>query len=205
MSSSKAVSPALSQLDNLKNAIPKKPKGKAKGLAKGHNKAIDRVNVNLKSVSKSLTILAEEVVRKLNELLITKLPEGIESLKPEEHTAEATANRIVSGSTAFLPVFAKQNPELQGEDLIAAFMDTIRGGIKQGYNQAVGILGDIGAFEIDGVESGIQETMRLVEEKLVAFETAYRRDNGIGQEAPTREKPVENTSENNEQLVAIID
>lgn len=52
-------------------------------------------------------------------------------------------------------------------------MATIRKGIDEGYKQAASILGDLGAFEIDGIKSGIEETMRLVEEKLKAFEKSY--------------------------------
>ena len=58
-------------------------------------------------------------------------------------------------------------------------MKTIRGGIDSGYRDAAAVLGDIGAFEIDGVKSGIEETMRLVEEKLKAFEDNYRKQNGL--------------------------
>lgn len=58
-------------------------------------------------------------------------------------------------------------------------MDTIRGGIKEGYNQAMGTLSDIGALQFDGVQSGIDQTMKLVDEKLKAFETQWRKDNGV--------------------------
>lgn len=134
----------------------------------------DQVSVGMDAIYKSLTILGDEIVKKLNDILKTDLPGGIESLQPEDHTPEKTAQRIVDGATAFFGVFARQNPKLEGEELLSKFMETIRGGIKTGYDQAAGILGDLGAFQFDGVQKGIEETMRLVEDKLKAFEAQVR-------------------------------
>ncbi|MCB0334189.1 MAG: DUF5610 domain-containing protein [Bdellovibrionales bacterium] len=127
----------------------------------------------------SLTISAEEVLQKLNELLSDKLPEGIESLRPEEHTPEATADRIVQGATAFFDIYAQQNPDLEGEELLNSFMSTIRSGIETGYNDAFKTLEGIGAFELDGIQAGIEETKTLIEEKLVAYEAQKRVDLGL--------------------------
>ncbi|MCB0323639.1 MAG: DUF5610 domain-containing protein [Bdellovibrionales bacterium] len=139
----------------------------------------DSSSVGMGQVYKSLTILADEIVAKLDELLRDELPEGIRSLAPEDHTPERTAERIVDGATALFGIFSKQNPNLEGEELITSFMTEIRSGIQLGYDQAASILGDLGAFEFDGVQAGIEETMRLVEEKLVAFENEYRKQNGL--------------------------
>ena len=149
------------------------------GSSNEANSGNDTVDVSLKEVYKSLTVLAQQVLEKLQEILGDDLPGGIGALKPEDHTPEKTAQNIVDGSTAFFGIYAKQHPELQGEELLSAFMKTIRGGIETGYKQAEGILGDIGAFDIDGVKSGIDETKKLVEEKLKAFEDNYRKNNGL--------------------------
>jgi len=149
------------------------------GSASESSSGSDVVNVSLKDLYKSLTVLAQTVLEKLQEVLGDQLPDGIASLKPEEHTPDKTAQNIVDGATAFFGVFAKQNSNLKGEDLLNAFMKTIRGGIETGYGQADQILGDIGAYDIDGVKSGIDETKKLVEEKLKAFEDNYRKQNGL--------------------------
>jgi len=181
MDSSLVASSAVTtrQLESLNKTTPARDKRGDKGSVKS---AVDSVNINMKEVYKSLTVLGREVVRKLDEILGDQLPGGIASLKPEEHTPEATADRIVSGVTSLLGVYAKQNPELEGEELIASFMSTVRGGVEEGYAQAASILGDIGAFEIDGVESGIGRTMELVEEKLQAFEEQFLKENSIDAE-----------------------
>jgi hypothetical protein len=149
----------------------------------------DSVDVGLGKVYESLTVLADKIISRLDELLANELPEGIRSLDPAQHTSEATAQRIVDGSTALFGVYAQQNPELGEEELIDGFMETIRGGIEQGYQQAASLLGELGAFTIDGVQEGIEETMRLVEEKLKAFEDDYR--SSISKDKSEQESPSE--------------
>ncbi len=139
----------------------------------------DTLSFDFSDISKSLSIKAQKIVEKLNELLKADLPDGLQSLKPQDVTPEATAERIVQGATAFFQIFADQNPELSGEELLNKFMETIRSGIKQGYEEAFGILQGLGAFEIDGVKEGVEETMRLIEEKLVQYEDMKREELGL--------------------------
>lgn len=129
----------------------------------------DTINVNFKERLKGLTITAREIVKKLNELLADKVPNGVESLSVEDHTPEATASRIVQGVVAFLPAFAKQNPGLSEEEALDKFMETVKGGIQKGYDEAFSILEGLGAFEVDGIKSGVEETKILIDSKLNAF------------------------------------
>lgn len=155
----------------------------------------DAVSINLSGVYDSLTSRGKEIVAKLNELLNDKLPNGIEGLDPSEFTSDKTAQRIVDGVTGLFGVFAKQNQDLQGEELISEFMKTIRRGVKQGYKEASDILGGLGAFDFNGVKEGIEKTMQLVEEKLVAFETDYRQRNGLTPKDDTEVKAAAISSE----------
>lgn len=139
----------------------------------------DSSNASIDDLYKGLSISAQKIVDKLNELLKSQLPDGIQSLKPEEVTPEATAERIVAGATGFFEIFAKQNPDLSPEELLSKFMSEIRKGIEAGYGDAVKTLEDLGAFEFDGVEDGIKQTKVLIEEKLKAFETQKRQDLGL--------------------------
>lgn len=148
----------------------------------------DKVDVGMGQLYKSLTVLADNILAKLDEMLKNELPEGIVSLKPEEHTPEATAQRIADGSTALLSVFAKKHPELEGRELLEKFMAEIRSGIKRGYNEAAAILGDLGAFQFKGVKEGIEETMKLVEEKLLVFEHDYLEKHGLNSEQTQESK-----------------
>ncbi|RIL10734.1 MAG: hypothetical protein DCC75_03725 [Proteobacteria bacterium] len=139
----------------------------------------DRIDVGVRDLPKALGLNAQKIIDKLNELLKEKYGKKIEELKPEEVTPEATAERIVSGSTAFFAIFAKQNPNLEGEELLEAFMKEVRSGIEQGYSEAYGILEDLGAFNFKGVREGIEQTKVLIEEKLSKFESFMRKQLGL--------------------------
>ncbi len=181
------------QLESLSATNSKKQKTSSTTTS---NNTLDTLNINMGDVYKSLTILGQEIVSKLDELLAEDLPNGIASLDPEEQTAEKTADRIVAGVTGLLPAFARQNSDLEGEELINKFMDTIKGGIEEGYQSAMGILGDLGAFEFEGVESNIEKTMSLVDEKLNSFKEQYLKDNGFVKETPAESS--EEIAETNE-------
>lgn len=122
----------------------------------------------------ALNLTGQEIVDKLNEILKDKLPEGIESLDPSEVTPEKTAERIADGAIALFSAYKAQNPNLSEEELLDGFMETIRGGITQGYEEAAGILEGLGAFNFEGVREGIEKTMKLVEEKLQKFESEVK-------------------------------
>lgn len=135
--------------------------------------------VGFEDLYKGLSVTADEILQKLNELLKNSLPEGIQSLKPEDVTPEATADRIVKGATAFFDIYAKQNPELEGEELLNSFLDEIKKGIDQGYNDAYQTLEGLGAFDFEGVKSGVEETRKLIDEKLKIFEAFKRKELGL--------------------------
>src|SRR5262249_29963197 len=107
------------------------------------------------------------------------VPNGVQSLKPEDVTPEATADRIVTGITASFDAFAAQNKGLQGEDLLSAFMEKVRSGVDSGYGDAFKTLQDLGAFQYDGVQSGIEKTRSLIDQKLADFEAQRRKDLGL--------------------------
>ncbi len=127
----------------------------------------------------SLSVTAEQVLAKLNELLADKLPAGVESLKPEDNTSEQTARRIVSGIASLFDGFSKQNAKADPEEMIAKFMELARKGVEQGYDDAYATLQDIGAFEFEGVQSGVEQTKILIEDKLKQLETQLRKRYGL--------------------------
>jgi len=139
----------------------------------------DKTNASFSDLYKSLSVTAKQIVDKINEALKAKLPNGVQSLSPKEVTPDATAERIVQGATSYFDVFAKQNPELRGVELLNKFLETIKGGIETGYGDAVSTLGGLGAFEFDGVKSGIERTKSLISEKLAAWEAFKRKELGI--------------------------
>ena len=81
---------------------------------------------------------------------------------------EATAERIVSLSTAFFGSYQKANPDLDFATVLNQFVDVISSGINQGFAEAREILVGLQVLEGD-IASNIDLTYDLVGEKLDAF------------------------------------
>ncbi len=156
---------------SLGTSVSEANKGKAKGD-------------NFQALYESLSLTAKEIVDKINEQLKVALPNGVQSLTPEEVTPEATAERIVSGVTAFFDTYAKRNKNLEGEELISKFLSEVKRGVDQGYGDAFSFLKGIGAFEVEGVQSGIEKTRSLIDEKFAAFEAQKRKELGLVKDEP---------------------
>ena len=141
------------------------------------------ISLSLGDRYKGLTISAQKIIAQLNEILQGKLPNGIESLSPEDVTPERTADTIVTGITAMYSNYVKSNPELSPEEALNRFMAAARDGVSKGYDSATGTLDSLGAFEFDGVKAGVEKTRDLIELKLQEFEKTQRNTLGLDTEA----------------------
>lgn len=92
---------------------------------------------------------------------------GIEYWSPEN-----TANRIVSGATAFLEGFKKVHPELEGQALMDKFNEVVGGGLKQGFDEAKSILSDLKVFD-GAVKDNFNSTWDLVTQGMQNFTNNY--------------------------------
>jgi len=81
---------------------------------------------------------------------------------------EATADRIVSLSTAFFSQYQEQHPELSDDEARLTFTDIIREGVNTGFAEARGVLTSLSVLEGD-IASNVDKTYELVQEKLDAF------------------------------------
>ena len=115
--------------------------------------AIDRIN--------------EEVAPYLGDTAIERAYEGGLDVSPE-----ATANRIVSLSTALFPLFERQHPELNQEEALTSFIEVISSGVVQGFSEAKEILLGVGVLE-GGIESNIDLTFDLVLDGFAEFIKSY--------------------------------
>lgn len=139
----------------------------------------DTTSLDFRELYKSLSLTAKQIVDAINEKIKVQLPEGVQSLKPEDVTPDKTAERIVTGVVGLYDIYAKQHKDLEGEELLNSFLDTVRGGIDKGYSDAVDILEGLGAFQFDGVRDGIEQTKVLIEDKLQRFADQKRKEMGI--------------------------
>lgn len=149
---------------------------------------------NFQELYKALSVTGKEIVDKINEQLKISLPEGVQSLKPEDVTPEKTADRIVSGVTALFDIYAKQKSNLSGDELVDSFISEVQRGVGEGYSDAFKFLEGIGAFKVEGVQAGIEKTRSLIDEKLSAFATQKKKDLGTSssEPAPKSESPASN-------------
>jgi len=85
-----------------------------------------------------------------------------------DFSPEATAERIVSFSTQFLSAYREQNPQMNEEESLTAFVDIISGGIDQGFGEAKDILGGLKVLEGE-ITNNIDKTYELVQSGLQAF------------------------------------
>ncbi len=81
---------------------------------------------------------------------------------------KATAERIVSLSTAFFGKYQEMNPDMSQKDALASFTDIISGGIDQGFAEARDILDGLGVLKGD-IADNIDKTYALVQDGLKSF------------------------------------
>ena len=143
------------------------------------NKNAESVGIDFSDLYKSLSITEQKVVSALNEILANELPDGVQSLDPKYADPEFSAENIVSGITAFFGLYQKQNPDQDPEELLNNFMEQARKGVEQGYGDAFSTLEGIGAFDIEGIQAGVEQTKELIEQKLQEFEAKMRVQLGI--------------------------
>ena len=152
----------------------------------------DAVSVSTLNGVQPLPLTAQEIVDRINDRLKLALPDGVQSLNPEEQTPEATSARIVSQITSLFDAYAKQNSNLSDEEVVSSFMEKVRAGVEQGYGDAYDFLESLGAFSIDGVKDGIEKTKALIGEKLQKFEDTTREALGL----PKGGGAVQNSTQN---------
>jgi hypothetical protein len=100
-------------------------------------------------------------------------PDAVQKAAGQDNTPEGTAGRIVSLSTAFFDAFKAQH---KGEDegaVLQKFVDTLQGGVDQGFKEARGILGGMKVLQGD-IAGNIDKTESLVRQGLADFLKAHQ-------------------------------
>lgn len=86
---------------------------------------------------------------------------------------EATADRIVSMSTAFFTQYRDQNPDMTDSEVANKFASIIEGGIDTGFSEARDILDGLNVLDGD-IADNIDTTYELVKEGLKAFVDSFK-------------------------------
>lgn len=118
--------------------------------------------VSIRAGDESQALLFRSAIEGINEALAPTLgADAIQNAMGQDDSAEATAGRIVSMSTAFFDAYAARRPEDDPETVLRDFMDVIRGGFEKGFGEARDILSGLGVFT-GAVEADVTKMRELV-------------------------------------------
>jgi len=127
------------------------------------------IQVSIRSGDQSQALLLRSAIEGINEALAPTLgPQAIQNSMDEDRSAEATAGRIVSMSTAFFEAYAARRQDDAPETVLRDFIDVIRGGFESGFGEAREILEGLGVFK-GAVEADVMKTRELVLEGYDRF------------------------------------
>ncbi|NLC99488.1 MAG: DUF5610 domain-containing protein [Gammaproteobacteria bacterium] len=164
--SSKVSSQSTAQgsaLDESQKTAATSPQGQKAQLNEQILKA--SLDVSISSGNNSMALLYRTAIDNINEQLAPEFgPNALQAAMQQDNSPEATAERILSLSTAFFDSYASQHPNKDPEDVARHFVDIMRGGFEKGYNEAASILKGLGVLEEGGlVATEIGKTFELVQ------------------------------------------
>lgn len=168
---SSKTSSELSQTNNT----PKTQESSLVSAKEQLNAAIIQSAVNVNAGNNALSLVFKTALEGINDALKETLGDNaIQNAYDSgiDMSPEATADRIVSLSTAFFSSYQEQHPELSQEEAITRFTDIISGGINTGFNEARNILSGLDVLDGD-IATNIDLTYELVQEKLTAFVESF--------------------------------
>ena len=166
---SSAVKPAAQEtqqtavLDEARKAAAATPEGQRAQLGAQILQASFEVSIS--AGDNSMALLYRTAIDNINEQLAPECgPNALQGAMQQDNSAEATADRILSQSTAFFDAYARQNPNKDPETMLNDFVGIVRGGFEKGYAEAAKILDGLGVMGKDSpVAADINKTYELVQ------------------------------------------
>ena len=132
------------------------------------------MNVALNAGNEPLALLYKAAINGINEVLQPDLgKDAIQNAAGEDHSADATASRIVSLSTAFYDAYRQQNKLEDNAQSREKFVGVIRGGFEQGFKEAQHVLEGLKVLGGD-IASGLDRTYALVMQGFDDFAAGTR-------------------------------
>ena len=123
------------------------------------------LQVSIQSGNESLALAYRTAIEGINAVLEPELgPDAIQNAMSQEHSPQATAGRIVSLSTAMFDSYAAAHPAKDFAEAAKDFIEVIRRGFEQGFQEAQDILNSLGVLpDNQAVADGIAQTYALVQ------------------------------------------
>ncbi|PCI21763.1 MAG: hypothetical protein COB62_02570 [Piscirickettsiaceae bacterium] len=157
-----SIGPKVSELAHYKNLAKKQL-----------NSSILESTINLSTANSPQALVLKTALEGINDALRASLGDSAIQSAYEvgiDVSPEATANRIVSLSTAFFSQYQAVHNEFEDniEAARTAFTEVIRGGIDAGFAEAKDILDALDVLNGE-IASNIDKTYELVQQQLDAF------------------------------------
>jgi len=146
-------------------------------IKKQNNKAILQASmeVSVGAGNEPLALLYKVAIDNINEVLKPEFGENaIQTAYDTELdvSPKATADRIVSMSTAFFSQYQDQHGDLTTEEAVKSFAEIIAGGIDKGFAEAKDVLEGLKVLEGE-ISRNINATYDLVQDGLQDFVDRY--------------------------------
>jgi hypothetical protein len=132
-------------------------------------------NVSVSAGNESLSLLYKTAIEGINDVLKPEFGDNaIQAIYQSglDVSPEATADRIVTMSTAFFTQYQEQNTNLSIEEAVESFTKIISKGMDQGFAEAREILTSLKVLEGD-IATNIDSTYDLVQKGLQGFVDSY--------------------------------
>ena len=129
------------------------------------------VDMNFSAGNEPMSLVLKTALEGINEALKETMGDNAIQTAYDsglEVSPEATAERIVSLSTAFFVQYQELHPGMGQDEALAAFTEIIRGGIDKGFAEARDILSGLNVLE-GGIADNIDKTYALLQDGLNSF------------------------------------
>lgn len=138
------------------------------------------IEVSITAGNETMKLLLKSVVANINDALQPYIGDKainaaqnnpIQQAMSQDNSPQATAERIVGLATGFFDAFKTQHPGGDQQAVLDHFLQTIKGGIDQGFKEARNILNGLGVLQGD-IAGNIDRTYQLVQGKLADFSSS---------------------------------
>ncbi len=157
------------------------------------------LDVSMGSKNDPMRLVYKAALEGINEALEPTMgPDAAQKIQDSgiDVSPQATADRIISFSTAFFSQYQEQNQDMGLEEQVDSFLSLIGGGVDQGFNEAREILDGFGVLE-GKVKEDIDKTYELVFEGYENFRDQILGKNEISDTANSPNTTESELKENN--------
>lgn len=133
------------------------------------------MEVSISSGNNSMSLLFKSAIENINQVLAPELGNNaIQNAASSgmDFSPQATADRIVSASTAFFGQYAKNHPEKDQQTALNDFIKLIGGGVDKGFADARQVLDGLKVLQGD-IASNIDKTYELIQSGFKSFVDNY--------------------------------